>query len=483
MKNMRRISWLLAMVLILGCTAFPAGAEGEMKLLSITAIEEDTVWVHTTAGLVPFSKEGEMIGEPLYPEAEYYAIGPEGTIYYGIDRSVIGVDREGNQVDLLKMPFGNVKRLLFNDAFMLVIMNGTQYSSMGMESRAMKVKELSGTKDIEFYGADRFVVLRENIVSQLILAECNESGEIDYMQLNDLAKYEGIVFNPAGEGCYLYTQEEIYRLDSFDGEASVYMSLRDMGNISDVAFGQDNVYVIADGVLKAIEKPDSNAQGDAVEVEVHFTFGSYEQDNNPENGPEPIEWRILDAKDGKALVISTHALELMQYHEPSEVDRKTTWEKWDLRTWLNGEFMEAAFTEEEKARIPVTTVKAHMAHDCYTDPGNDTQDQIFLLSVLEARQYFSSNGARKCLPTAAATANYALRNGEEWIPQKLWYGENIDGECFWWLRSPGESGGSPSCVNGGGFIAYFTSIDMNRLAEGLKVEYGVRPAMWLELEP
>jgi len=35
MKNMRRISWLLAMVLILGCTAFPAGAEGEMKLAAM----------------------------------------------------------------------------------------------------------------------------------------------------------------------------------------------------------------------------------------------------------------------------------------------------------------------------------------------------------------------------------------------------------------------------------------------------------------
>ena len=30
-----------------------------------------------------------------------------------------------------------------------------------------------------------------------------------------------------------------------------------------------------------------------------LTFGRYEQDDNEENGPEEIEWIVLDAKDGR----------------------------------------------------------------------------------------------------------------------------------------------------------------------------------------
>ena len=32
-------------------------------------------------------------------------------------------------------------------------------------------------------------------------------------------------------------------------------------------------------------------------------FGRYDQDNDPENGPEPIEWIVLEEKDGKRLCL------------------------------------------------------------------------------------------------------------------------------------------------------------------------------------
>ena len=45
------------------------------------------------------------------------------------------------------------------------------------------------------------------------------------------------------------------------------------------------------------------------------TFGSYEQDNNSENGSEPIEWLMLEQKDGKALLVSRYGLDALPFHD------------------------------------------------------------------------------------------------------------------------------------------------------------------------
>ena len=55
---------------------------------------------------------------------------------------------------------------------------------------------------------------------------------------------------------------------------------------------------VAPAVATKVPRFASVAVGDLI------TFGTYEQDNNPDNGPEPIEWVVLDVKDHKALVIS-----------------------------------------------------------------------------------------------------------------------------------------------------------------------------------
>ena len=44
------------------------------------------------------------------------------------------------------------------------------------------------------------------------------------------------------------------------------------------------------------------------------TFGRYEQDGNEENGPEGIEWIVLDVQDGKVLLLSKYGLEVKPYN-------------------------------------------------------------------------------------------------------------------------------------------------------------------------
>lgn len=81
-------------------------------------------------------------------------------------------------------------------------------------------------------------------------------------------------------------------------------------------------------------------------------FGQYEQDNNTDNGAEPIEWLVLDVEDGKALLLSVHALDCQPYNTQK---CEMSWTNSSLRSWLLNTFYEIAFTVEEKAAILSTT--------------------------------------------------------------------------------------------------------------------------------
>lgn len=188
-------------------------------------------------------------------------------------------------------------------------------------------------------------------------------------------------------------------------------------------------------------------------------FGAYEQDNNTSNGKEDVEWLVLEVKDGKALVVSKYALDCKQYNT-SNTD--VTWETCTLRKWLNNDFINAAFSSYEKAMIPTVTVSADENPDYSTNPGNATQDQVFLLSITEANKYFGSDSARQCKPT-----DYAVANGSR---------ESHSGNlCWWWLRSPGSTQDSAAYVySSGGVIESGNDVDYN--------DGAVRPAMWISIK-
>ena len=216
---------------------------------------------------------------------------------------------------------------------------------------------------------------------------------------------------------------------------------------------------------KAVQAADNTAQAadDAVPQELrgvsvgdHVFFGAYEQDNDASNGKEPIEWRVLDVEDGKALLISEYALDAKCYNDTFG---DTNWETCTLRQWLNSDFLNAAFSAQEQASIPVTAIAADH-REYYADPGNDTQDRIFLLTIDEVSKYFSSDDDRQCTPTA-----YALANGAT--------GNISNDKCYWWLRSPGESQDYAT------YVIYDGSI--YNLGFFADLAESVRPAMWVNI--
>lgn len=185
-------------------------------------------------------------------------------------------------------------------------------------------------------------------------------------------------------------------------------------------------------------------------------LGAYEQDNITYNGKEAIEWLVLEKEDNKLFVISKSILECKPLNT---YNTSVTWETCTLRGWLNNEFVNTTFSACEKALIPTVTVSADKIEYYDTQPGNSTQDKIFVLSVTEFHEY------EQLLETIGwSITDYVSAHG------LYYYGES-------WLRTPGESQDQ--------FATLFKSVDsIGCYGNGCPVDmgYGVRPAMWIDLQ-
>ena len=266
-------------------------------------------------------------------------------------------------------------------------------------------------------------------------------------------------------------------LDSGDYEAA-YALLEEIGN-SDaiasskydraVAFIDSGDYEAAYLLLNGLNYKDSAEKLESVEPQYqrilfskaqvgdYIIFGTYEQDSNSSNGKEDIEWLVLAREGDRLLVISKYALDYQKYNTTIT---GVTWASCSLRTWLNGTFINNAFSSDEQAMIRSTTVTADKNPSYSTSPGNDTNDKLFLLSITEVNKYFSTDSARQCQGTAYCYAQGAYKAS--------------NGNCWWWLRSPGNYSYYAALVLHGGSV-------YNR---GDYVNYGaiaVRPALWIDL--
>ena len=222
-----------------------------------------------------------------------------------------------------------------------------------------------------------------------------------------------------------------------------------------------------------------------------ISFGKYRQ-NNFENST-PIQWIVIDIKNGKALLLSRFVLDAKSYHFQYE---ETIWKNCSLRAWLNTEFYNTAFTETEKLKICQTELNNDDSGECILyeiehDPiypnckhritvsanikNEPTQDNVFLLSSKELIKYQDILKKRldtmECVPT-----DFALNQG---VSTRFIHSIDkmgifrYDGILVcdkWWLRNRINEGDSVACVSNGFVSEFPVFFDESVLS-------GVRPAI------
>ncbi len=243
----------------------------------------------------------------------------------------------------------------------------------------------------------------------------------------DLDEY--VFSDAAGFVCFakeLAAKNREYPLCASDFVREHKAGLEDLKNINDLVAAvkelqsQENAKEKGEVIVVNGTRYLSVLKGEYIE------FGKYRQ--KTVGIEEPIEWLVLDVNDKEALLVSRYGLDCIPYnHEYVDI----TWENCDLRKWLNNDFLNKAFSEDERRRIRLSEVVNDDNPKYGTPGGNNTRDWVFCLSLEEANRYFKNNSERKCQPTPAAA----------------WRGASSN----WWLRSPGHrrSIGSSSNVSAG----------------------------------
>ena len=196
------------------------------------------------------------------------------------------------------------------------------------------------------------------------------------------------------------------------------------------------------------------------------TFGNYPQATS---SPEPLQWRVLliDRANKRVLLLSEYVIDIKPYNN-TKID--ITWEKCTLRTWLNDEFKNAAFSTGEQQQIITQHLKTLNNPRFNTPGGKDTNDDVFLLSLEEADgiRLFIDNESRKAIATAHAIKNSA-------------YSCTNENDCIaWWLRSPGLRPYNAAYVDGVGSFARIGHLVNEIKNEVEKSSMGVRPALWVK---
>lgn len=163
------------------------------------------------------------------------------------------------------------------------------------------------------------------------------------------------------------------------------------------------------------------------------TFGAW-------NG-KPIRWRVCDTS-GKMKMLIAEEIVLEKPYNDLRTD--TYWQTATLRKWLNKEFLQEAFTQEERLMVMATRRTNEPNESYYTNAGLPTMDKVFVLNKRELDQYLPEQKDRT-------------------------FGH------WWWLRTPGDNLLAVEAIDEQGEV-YLHGVNVN-YATG-----GVRPALWVLLK-
>lgn len=206
---------------------------------------------------------------------------------------------------------------------------------------------------------------------------------------------------------------------------------------------------------------------------------------------EPLEWLVLETKDGNAFLLSRYVLDAGAYDENFDYpayfkgngsyEYEVTWEKSTLRAWLNDYFYNTAFTSSEQRDILSSKVKNLKENPSEQSPEPDTTDKVFLLSKGEAVKYFGEEWLalrRAILSQEEREIIYRKQDAPLGIPTEYAIKNRIEmgykaPSCLWHLRTAYD-GFSNNEINSDGYLSEYPIPLYDSFG-------GVRPVLWLDI--
>lgn len=232
---------------------------------------------------------------------------------------------------------------------------------------------------------------------------------------------------------------------------SAYETYIDLNGFKDSVSRAEHIYI--EYKAQKLEKADV---GDII------YFGAYEQDNNTANGKEDLSWKVLEKNGSKLFVITEYGVDCIQFNK---TETAITWELSSVRKFLNTTFLNSAFDPSQRSQILKTTVTAEKNGNYDTNPGEDTTDKVFLLSISEAEELMSEED-RQCVPTPFSVAKDCN------VKKKKYSSEQT---TCWFLRSPGIENTKVAYAQYEGDIrAIGANVSSSQAT--------IRPAMWITIK-
>lgn len=163
-----------------------------------------------------------------------------------------------------------------------------------------------------------------------------------------------------------------------------------------------------------ISNPRVEKNGEVVTWDCIY-FGNYWQNDTDGDGiadqndeKEPIKWRVLSVDGDDAFLLADQDLDCQPYNQKHE---EVTWESCTLRSWLNKDFYNVAFSSDEQNAIKPTDIPADI------EGKYNIQDRIYLLSESE-------------LSNITYGFNYDIINNEAFYSKNTLYAISRGGKTY-----------------------------------------------------
>lgn len=208
---------------------------------------------------------------------------------------------------------------------------------------------------------------------------------------------------------------------------------------------------------------------ESAEIGNIVSYGRYEQDNKNTTTDEEILWRVIDKKESKLLLMSVDILDAHDYNSELSGEK---WATCGLRSWLNNDFYNIAFSDAEKGGIVLTETITKDNLTYMIDSGENSYDNVFVLSMEEVYTLLGENKEWRM----AYACKYSKNRDD--IGTEYDHGVTVDpnyGTSGWWLRNAGENDIKAM------YVYYYGEV--NKLGSLVRNTFiGVRPCIWIDTE-